>query len=197
MTRATELGLRVTKPWGDNAPYDLAVEANGRFLRVQVKCTRFRRGRSYIKRRKKRQKARDEVDSGEQNSFLELFFHLDPKMVQALIANAGNIRLTQFEIESLKNIRWFQFLCERSGSPKNYPDVFHLWAAERNGLNIFLTLDNRLLELVSRVKGEKRKTINTTTQVLRPMELLNILGIHHTDAGSLEEGRFYHLHQMN
>lgn len=35
MTRATELGLRVTKPWGDNAPYDLAVEASGRFLRVQ------------------------------------------------------------------------------------------------------------------------------------------------------------------
>jgi len=31
MTRATEL----------------AIEANGRFLRVQVKCTRFRRGRSY------------------------------------------------------------------------------------------------------------------------------------------------------
>lgn len=47
MTRATELGLRVTKPWGDNAPYDLAVETHGRFLRVQVKCTRFRRGRSY------------------------------------------------------------------------------------------------------------------------------------------------------
>jgi hypothetical protein len=47
MIRATELGLRVTKPWGDNAPYDLAIETNGRFLRVQVKCTRFRRGRSY------------------------------------------------------------------------------------------------------------------------------------------------------
>ena len=47
MTRATELGLRVTKPWGDNAPYDLGIEAHGRFLRVQVKCTRFRRGRSY------------------------------------------------------------------------------------------------------------------------------------------------------
>ena len=47
MTRATEQGLRVTKPWGDNTPYDLAVETNGRFLRVQVKCTHFRRGRSY------------------------------------------------------------------------------------------------------------------------------------------------------
>ena len=47
MTRAAELGLRVTKPWGDNAPYDLAVETRGHFLRVQVKCTLFQRGRSY------------------------------------------------------------------------------------------------------------------------------------------------------
>jgi PD-(D/E)XK endonuclease len=47
MTRATELGLRVTKPWGDNAPYDLAVETHGRFLRVQVKCTRQKRWNSY------------------------------------------------------------------------------------------------------------------------------------------------------
>jgi hypothetical protein len=47
MLRATELGLRVTKPWGDNSPYDLVIETSGRFLRVQVKCTRFRRGRSY------------------------------------------------------------------------------------------------------------------------------------------------------
>jgi hypothetical protein len=42
-----EQGLRVTKPWGDNTPYDLAVETNGHFLRIQLKCTRFRRGRSY------------------------------------------------------------------------------------------------------------------------------------------------------
>ena len=48
MTRAAELGLRVTKPWGDNAPYDFAVEHNGHFLRVQVKCTRKKRSRSYI-----------------------------------------------------------------------------------------------------------------------------------------------------
>ena len=47
MTRATELGLRVTKPWGDNAPYDFAVESNGRFFRIQVKCTRQKRWNSY------------------------------------------------------------------------------------------------------------------------------------------------------
>jgi hypothetical protein len=39
MARAAELGLRVTKPWGDNAPYDFAVESDGHFLRIQIKCT--------------------------------------------------------------------------------------------------------------------------------------------------------------
>jgi hypothetical protein len=47
MTRATELGLRIAKPWGDCAPYDVATEHHGRFLRVQVKCTIFHRGNSY------------------------------------------------------------------------------------------------------------------------------------------------------
>jgi hypothetical protein len=37
MARAAEHGLRVTKPWGDSAKYDFAVERQGRFLRVQVK----------------------------------------------------------------------------------------------------------------------------------------------------------------
>jgi hypothetical protein len=48
MTRATELGLRLTKPWGDSAPYDFAVDHRGRFRRVQVKCTTFKRWNSYV-----------------------------------------------------------------------------------------------------------------------------------------------------
>jgi hypothetical protein len=47
MTRAAELGLRVTKPWGDNSPYDFAVESLGHFVRVQVKCTQCKRDNSY------------------------------------------------------------------------------------------------------------------------------------------------------
>ena len=48
MTRATELGLRVIKPWGDSSRYDFVVETGGRFLRVQVKSTSHRRGNNYI-----------------------------------------------------------------------------------------------------------------------------------------------------
>jgi PD-(D/E)XK endonuclease len=47
ITRALELGFRVSKPWGDSAPYDLATDHRGRFQRVQVKCTIFHRGNSY------------------------------------------------------------------------------------------------------------------------------------------------------
>src|SRR5438045_9492092 len=42
MTRAAEWGLRVIKPWGDSAGYDLVVEQGGRFLRVQVKAINYK-----------------------------------------------------------------------------------------------------------------------------------------------------------
>ncbi|HYX67757.1 MAG TPA: group I intron-associated PD-(D/E)XK endonuclease [Terriglobales bacterium] len=46
MARAAAHGLTVSKPWGDSARYDFAVEHNGRFSRVQVKSTtRFDTGR--------------------------------------------------------------------------------------------------------------------------------------------------------
>ncbi len=46
-TRAAERGLMVSRPWGDSAPYDLMVEHHGRVLRIQVKCTKYKLGRSY------------------------------------------------------------------------------------------------------------------------------------------------------
>jgi hypothetical protein len=47
MARAAEQGFRVSKPWGDSARYDFAVEENGRFLRIQVKSTIYRSGSGY------------------------------------------------------------------------------------------------------------------------------------------------------
>ncbi len=42
MVRAAEKGLQVSKPWGEMARYDFAVERDGHFVRVQVKSTMFR-----------------------------------------------------------------------------------------------------------------------------------------------------------
>ena len=47
MARAAEHGLCVTKPWGDSARYDFAVEHDGHFLRVQVKSTKSKQYNSY------------------------------------------------------------------------------------------------------------------------------------------------------
>ena len=49
MARAAEEGLGVLRVTGDSARYDVAIEAGGRFVRVQVKSTmcRCRNERSY------------------------------------------------------------------------------------------------------------------------------------------------------
>jgi len=47
MTRAIELRFRVSRPWGDSAPYDVVTEFRRRFLRIQVKCTDQKRWNSY------------------------------------------------------------------------------------------------------------------------------------------------------
>jgi hypothetical protein len=47
MARAVERGLAVTRPHGDSKSYDVGVERGGRFLRVQVKSTTFKRKGSW------------------------------------------------------------------------------------------------------------------------------------------------------
>jgi PD-(D/E)XK endonuclease len=44
MMRAAELEFNVSKPWGDSSRYDVSVEDEGRFRRVQVKSTDVPRG---------------------------------------------------------------------------------------------------------------------------------------------------------
>jgi hypothetical protein len=43
MARAAGEGLKVSRPWGDTSSYDVGVEHGGRFMRVQVKSTIYRR----------------------------------------------------------------------------------------------------------------------------------------------------------
>jgi hypothetical protein len=48
MSRVTERGLNVSKPWGDSTRYDVAVECRGNFLRVQIKSTMARQDAGYV-----------------------------------------------------------------------------------------------------------------------------------------------------
>ena len=47
MVKAAEYGLGVSKPWGDSSRYDFGVSDGGALVRVQVKSTLYRDGRSY------------------------------------------------------------------------------------------------------------------------------------------------------
>lgn len=47
MTRAAKRGFLVSKPWGDSARYDVGIEQDGRFKRVQVKGTDRKEGNGY------------------------------------------------------------------------------------------------------------------------------------------------------
>jgi hypothetical protein len=47
MAAAAEHGLSVSKPWGDSERYDVGVEHNGQYRRVQVKSVSWHKGLSY------------------------------------------------------------------------------------------------------------------------------------------------------
>ena len=48
LARVSELGMTVTRPWGDSRHYDLVVEADSCLLRVQVKSCASRKHNSYL-----------------------------------------------------------------------------------------------------------------------------------------------------
>jgi hypothetical protein len=121
-----------------------------------------------------------------QIAFLEWLCTLDQASVSAVIEHAAIIGLSPFEIESLGNISWFQFLCKRSGSAENYPDVFHFWTAERHGFDAMLTLEKKLPRLVARVQAEKAIQIEINAAVLRPLDLLTAFGISEADPLTLD-----------
>jgi len=131
-----------------------------------------------------------------QIAFLETLCSLTKEGIQDFIQIASLIGLSEFEIESLRKVSWFQSLCKISRSSEDYPDFFHLWTCERNGLDIFLTLDSKLSNLVSGAKTTKRNQIEINTEVLRPLELLQRLGIDKPDPVPMEADRFYPLFNL-
>jgi PD-(D/E)XK nuclease superfamily protein len=48
MARAKERGFDLVRPWGESSHYDVGLEHAGRFMRVQVKSTIYKVGKSYI-----------------------------------------------------------------------------------------------------------------------------------------------------
>jgi hypothetical protein len=47
LLKATSVGFRVAKPWGDSERYDFILDSGGRLWRVQLKCTEVVHARGY------------------------------------------------------------------------------------------------------------------------------------------------------
>ena len=131
-----------------------------------------------------------------QLSFMEWLLTLDKSSVDLFIKNREVVGLSDFEVESMMEISWYQFICGRSNSKENFPDIFHLWTAERNSIDVFLTLEMKLPNIVEQIRKEKQKTIEISTKVFRPLEFLKWLGIDAPDEVPMEFDRFYNIFEV-
>jgi hypothetical protein len=116
-----------------------------------------------------------------QIAFMQMLCGLGNGFLLGLMPYKDILGLTEFEIESLKNLKSFQQFCKISNSPENYPDMFHLWTAQRNRMDVFLTLDNKLANIAQTIRKTRGVTLEFPTQVLRPLELLDLVGIKEPD----------------
>jgi hypothetical protein len=91
-------------------------------------------------------------------------------------------RFTEFELGNLQLLDRFRELCLHVAE-KHYPDVFHLWTAETNGLNYFLTTDQKFINVMG------KKTLST--RPIAPRDLLAHLGVKRLDPLPFSDGKWH------
>lgn len=160
--------------------------------------SRFQQGDYFEFARKGGKKDRKRgIESGlNQIAFMQMLCGLKEGFLSQIMPFKDILGLTDFEIESLKNLRCFQQLCKISNSVENYPDMFHLWTAQRNRMDVFLTLDKRLANIAQSVRKSRGTSIEFPTLVLMPSELLKRLGINKPDQIPIKHGCFYTLVEL-
>jgi hypothetical protein len=131
-----------------------------------------------------------------QIAFLIWLYELGAAGRDLFLLHATKLGLTEFEIESLRSLALFKSLCDCAQSSENYPDMFHIWTTERNSLDVFLTLEKSMPQIIQAAKVRKKDAVNLKVEVLRPVELLRKLGISKPDEVPLETGKFYHYHEL-
>ena len=137
------------------------------------------------------------LGSANQLPFMEWLRNIDEPTIHRILEHGEKFSLTKFEVESLRTIEWYKFICSRFRSPENLPDAFHLWTAERNQMDVFLTLERKLPNLVKQIKEEKNNRLTITTEVLRPIEFLCRMGVQEPDEVPIEYDKFYNYFEVD
>jgi hypothetical protein len=144
---------------------------------------------------KKDRKNKREYGDASQIPFMDWLKNLPSSTVESILDNADLLGLSSFEKESVKEIGWFQAICKKFDSNEHLPDVFHLWTAERNQLDVFLTLDKKFSKMLG--INENKNMPPIVTKVLTPVELLHELGITNQDDVPVEYGKIYSIFEYN
>lgn len=160
-----------------------------------IERSRFRQtvnlGEYISKGGKKDRKRNRNLGDFNQIPFFEWLLCLDDNDVQSILIHGSEIGLTEFEVESVRQLDRFKFICSGLRSPENYPDAFHLWTAERNNIACFLTLEKTLRNIADQMAKSRNPEHRLRVSVLRPIALLQLLGISDLDDVPIKADRFY------
>ena len=197
---STELKVEAFRSISPNPVYYALKDCEISYCPPPIERSKFRitsNSQDYFAKGGKKDKKRG-INLGDFNqiSFMEWLKTLDKSSIALLIEHSETLGLSDFEVGSMKDIGWYQFVCGRSNSRENFPDIFHLWTAERNSIDVFLTLEKKLPNIIAQIRKEKQKTIEISTEVFRPLEFLNWLGIDVPDEVPIEFDRFYYWHEV-
>jgi len=110
---------------------------------------------------------------GELIGFCSFLLALEPAVLQGAAEFWDT--LPRFEQQNLLQLGQFQSLC-RGLSENHYPDAFHLWTAETNHLDYFLTMDRRFPRALS-----TNRNFDFGCSTVSPDELLCSLGVAERD----------------
>jgi len=96
-------------------------------------------------------------------------------------------RYPAFLLNNLRGVQRFRDLCNGLAE-KQYPDAFHLWTAEVNEIEFFLTTDQKFIRVMT-----ETKRLHLPCRPLSPSDLLDILEIHERDSFKYETNQFYNV----
>lgn len=112
---------------------------------------------------------------------------LTPNIESIAAKLAPTKRYPEFLLQNLQKVQRFRELCEGL-SEKQYPDAFHLWSAEVNKMDLFLTTDRKFIRALT-----ETKKMDLPCTPLSPSQLLDQLGITEREPFKHKEGQFYNL----
>lgn len=101
-----------------------------------------------------------------QREFYELLLHFAQRGVPRELMDVLNP--TPFEMESIARLGEFARICEAVGETRR-GDAFHFWTAVRNGLDYFLTTDQRFLAAI------RQSSVEWAWQAVSPSEVAECL----------------------